>query len=127
MVCALSPGDKMVLLYCILLVDIHSSHIIGPATTKLRGIVVMMLDWHAEGPGFKFRPDHLKLLLHKSSQILYRVKLKVEKRGWKSSNSGNRAQMNFSVTYFFINNSNKDFGSKKILDENFCPLHKHSS
>ena len=58
---------------------------------------------------------------------LYRVKLKGEKRPGKSSNSGNRAQMNFSVTYFFINDPNEDFGSKKILDENFCSLHKASS
>ena len=45
-------------------VDIHKRQITCHVTTKLHGIVVMMLGWHAKGPGFK---PHLKLLLHKLS------------------------------------------------------------
>ena len=47
-------------------VEIQKSHIAGPAATKLHGLVVMMLGWHAEGPGFKSRSDPLKLLHHNS-------------------------------------------------------------
>ena len=44
--------------------DIHRRRITCLSTTKLHGIVVMMLSWHAKGSGFK---PHLKLLLHKLS------------------------------------------------------------
>ena len=59
-------AHKLVYLYTKVLVEIHSSHIKGLSTTKLHGIVVMILGWHVQGPGFKPRPDHLKLLLHNS-------------------------------------------------------------
>ena len=39
--------------YTVVHVDIHRRRITCLATTKLRGIVVMMLSWHAKGPGFK--------------------------------------------------------------------------
>ena len=50
--------------YTVVHVDIHRRRITCLATTKLSGIVVMMLGWHAKGPGFK---PHLKLMLHKLS------------------------------------------------------------
>ena len=70
----------MVLLYCILLVDIHSSHIIGPATTKLRGIVVMTLGWHAERSMVQTPSGPLETFASQLLDALYRVKLKAEKK-----------------------------------------------
>ena len=52
--------------YTVVHVDIHTRRITCHATTKLHGIVVMMLSWHAKGSGTGFKP-HLKLLLHKLS------------------------------------------------------------
>jgi len=46
--------------------EIQGGHIASPAATKLHGLVVMMLGWHAKGPGFESRSDPMKLLLHKS-------------------------------------------------------------
>ena len=54
--------DKLVLVQ----VEIQKSHIAGLAATKLHGLVVMMLGWHAKGPGFESCADPIKLLLHKS-------------------------------------------------------------
>ena len=62
-------AHKLVYLYTKVLVEIHSSHIKGLSTTKLHGIVVMILGWHIQGPGFKPRQDQLKLLLHNSWAI----------------------------------------------------------
>ena len=47
-------------------VEIQKSHIAGSAATKFHGLVVMVLGWHADGPGFKSRSDPLKLLHHNS-------------------------------------------------------------
>ena len=50
--------------YTVVHVDVHTRRITCLSTTKLHGIVVMVLGWHAKGPGFK---PHLKLLLHNST------------------------------------------------------------
>ena len=50
--------------YTVVHVDIYRRRITCLAITKLCGIVVMMLGWHAKGPGFK---PHMKLLLHNST------------------------------------------------------------
>ena len=61
-------------------VEIQDSHIESLAATKLHGLVVMMLGWHAKGPGFESRSDLLKLFASQILGALYRTKRKEKKR-----------------------------------------------
>ena len=60
--------------------EIQSSYVARPAATRLHGLVVMMLGWHAEGPGFESRSDPLKLLPRNSWAPSIGRNVKVKKR-----------------------------------------------
>ena len=42
--------------------EIETSYMASFTAIRLHGLVVMMLGWHAEGPGFESRSGPLKLL-----------------------------------------------------------------